>query len=467
MLQHVEFYNNEKGKKWTDMSTFFSLRIHNYTISMEFHTIYRVMKVITHIGGERGLKTVIFINANKSGSSREAVKAAVKLGYLTVLFTDKEKQIRQREEYNDVHEMIFVDTDDLSAMKEEIFKLQSQGKEIRTIVSFVNSYVHTASLLCDEFCENPFSSEAIHKMENKIETRTSLQDQPFTPAFYTIHPREIDALPNTISKQTFPVMVKSPNSTGSKDVLLADSDELLRKQFKRLAEKYPTEPVIIEEYIEGSQYLVEALIHQGKALIAAIIEQEITQGKRFIVTGYGVLTDVPNKVRGEIEEILSAIVLQLGIENGPLHLELRQSKNGWKLIEINPRISGGAMNKMIEAAFGFSLVEETLKLTLGEIPSFNKTRNHAVFTQYVIISNKGILERVTGKSRAQKCPGVIEVYIKPRKGTLLIPPLSMGHRYAYVIASGSTVHEAKTFAKRAAQEITFHLTEENMDKEKP
>jgi biotin carboxylase len=405
------------------------------------------------------LKTIVFIGTNKSGSSREAIKAAEKLGYVTVLFTNNGKQMHQREEYTDVHEMIFVDTEDLSAMKEEIHKLQFQGKEIRTIISFINSYVYTASLLCDEFCKNYFSSETIYKMENKIETRLALKDQPFTPTFYTIDPADIDFFHTAIPTPSFPVMVKSPNSTGSKDALLAENEELLQKHINRLAEKYPKEPIIIEEYIDGDQYLVEALVHQGKILIAAIIKQEITQGKRFIITGYGVLTHVPEEIQVGIETVLSSIVTQLGIENGPLHLEMRCSKDGWKLIEINPRISGGAMNKMIDVAFGYNLVEETLKLSLGENPSLNRQRNHFVFTQYIIVSNKGMLERVTGKTRAQKSPGVIDVYIKPRKGTLLTPPLSMGHRYAYVMASGTTLDHAKHLAKIAAQEITFHLVD--------
>ena len=141
-------------------------------------------------------------------------------------------------------------------------------------------------------------------------------------------------------------------------------------------------------------------------------------------------------------------------------MKLRLTKKGWKLIEINPRISGGAMNKMIQAAFGFNLVEETLKLFLGETPIISPKHRKYVFTQYVVISKKGILEKVTGKRRAKKSPGVLEVYVKPKKGTLLIPPLSMGHRYAYVIATGTSMEEAKNRAKSAANEITFHLEEE-------
>ncbi|GIN83980.1 argininosuccinate lyase [Heyndrickxia sporothermodurans] len=406
------------------------------------------------------MKAIIFIGTNKSGSSREAIKAAEALGYFTVVFTNNEKQLQQRKEYTEVHEMIFVDTNNLSEMRKEIKKLQLKGKAIKTIVSFIDSNVYRASILCDEFCRNNTSSKAIEMMEDKEKTRIALKNQPYSPKFYIIKPGEEFSFELIKKKLDFPVVVKSPKSTGSKDVLLSENIESLEKQTLKLQEKNPEETIIIEEYIDGDQYLVEALVHKNKIHIAGIIEQEITQGKRFIITGYGVLKDVPKNIKTGIEEVLQSIVSKFELKNGALHLELRHTKNGWKLIEINPRISGGAMNKIIQAAFGYSLVEETLKLHLGESPSITPKCKNYVFTQYIIVSKKGILEKVTGKGRARKLPGVVDVYVKPRKGAKLIPPLSMGHRYAYVIAKGSTMEEAKDIAKRAANEIKFHLQEE-------
>ncbi|WP_066074389.1 ATP-grasp domain-containing protein [Neobacillus soli] len=406
------------------------------------------------------MKTIIFIGTNKSGSSREAIKAAEQLGYFTVVFTNNEKQLQQREEYIDVHEMIFVDTNNLSMMKEEINKLRLKGKEIKTIVSFIDSNVYSASILCEEFCDSYTSPNAIKIMENKEETRVSLKEQPYTPKFFNINPNESLPFETINSELTFPVIVKSPKSTGSKDVLFVEKRKQLEKQIVRLQEKNPDETIIIEEYIDGNQYLVEALIYNHKIMIAGMIEQEITQGKRFIITGYGVLADVPNHLKEGIEQVLQSIISQLGIKNGALHLELRWTKGGWKLIEINPRISGGAMNEMIYAAFGFSLVEETLKLYLGESPSLIPRCRNYVFTQHLIVSKKGILEKITGRRRAISSPGVVKVYVKPRKGTKLTPPLSMGHRYAYVMATGASMEEAKKRAKSAADEIKFHLVEE-------
>ncbi|MGG0656969.1 ATP-grasp domain-containing protein [Rummeliibacillus pycnus] len=398
------------------------------------------------------MKTIIFIGTNKSGSSREAVRAAEKLGYLTVLFTNKEKQLQQRKEYPDIHKMIFIDTLNLDKMRAEIRNLLLTGFEIKTIVSFVDPFVHIASVLCDEFCHNLTSTNAIEIMEDKEKTRNFLKDQPYSPTFYSIKPNQPFSY-----KTEYPLIVKSPKSTGSKDVLLATNKGQLENHLRVLQSKNPNETIIIEEFIEGPQYLVEALVYNEKNHIIGIFEQEIRKGKRFIITGYGLLANVPDDIQTGIEKVLQSIVNKFGIQNGALHLELRLTKNGWKLIEINPRISGGAMNSMILAAFGFSLVEETLKLFLGEKPNVEARHSKFIFTKYVIVNRKGILEKVIGKTKASKSTGVVEVYVKPKRGATLSPPLSMGHRYAYVIAEGATLEEAKNNANAAAKEIQFIL----------
>lgn len=406
------------------------------------------------------MKTIIFIGTNKSGSSREAIRAAERLGYFTVLFTSNERQIQQRKEYIDVHEMVFVDTTNLQAMKKEILSLKSKGNEIKTIASFVDSNVSNAFTLCEEFCPNGTSASAAFIMENKAGTRAKLAGLPFSPKYLTIQPgkkldaKSMDALPD------YPLIVKTASSTGSKDVLHATDDVQLQRHIAKLQEKNPLEAVIIEEFIEGEQYLVEAIVFNKEIQIAGVIQQEITFGKRFIITGYGVLAIVPRQLNDSIKEVLTSIVEKLAIQNGALHVEMRLTKNGWRLIEINPRISGGAMNNMLKAAFGYDLSEETIKLYLGEQPTLEIKQRHFVFTQYVIIDKRGVLEKVTGKGRARKSPGIVEVYVKPKKGQLLTPPLSMGHRYAYVIAQGRTLAIAKSLAKKAAEEITFHLKEQ-------
>jgi biotin carboxylase len=405
------------------------------------------------------MKTIIFIGLNKSGSSRDAVKAAVQLGLLTVVFTNSAKQIEQREEYPDIHQLFLLDITNLEQLKEHIRLLQRKGNEIVAITSFVDQHVYTASVLADAFCHNYLSTDAIFIMEDKEATRKFFADQSFTPNFVVIKEGTIypyNSLPDNLK---YPVMVKCSKSTGSKDVLFASNEEEFKKNLLKIRTKYHDPTIIIEEYVEGEQYLVEVIVFNEKIFKVAIIEQEITRGKRFIITGYGVLAEVPGDIEENLEPIIQSITSALKIKNGSFHLEIRLSADGWKLIEINPRISGGAMNKMVQTAFGYSIVEETLKILIGDTPSFEKKTNNYVFTQFVIVSRKGLLEKVTGKRRAIESPGVVEVYVKPRRGTVVNPPLSMGHRYAYVIARADSMEEAKRLAKEAAKEIQFHIIE--------
>lgn len=404
------------------------------------------------------LKSIIFFHTTKSGSSREAIKAADKLGYFTVLFTDNEKLLRQRTEFPDVHRMILVDFSNQEEIRNTIESNQKHGLIIEAIVSFVDPYVSFAAELHAKYCNASLSVDAIKAMEDKTLTRELLKDLPYTPNFIKLKVAEFEELiPSIMIHLSYPLMVKSPLSTGSKDVIKVENDEELIKSINLFKKKDPDLTILIEEYLDGPQYLVETVIVNGDIHVIAIFKQEIANLDRFIITGYNLLNDIDEELFESIQVAVKDIIESFEMENGSCHLEIRIVDDQIKLIEINPRVSGGAMNRMIEIAFGINLVEETLKIQLGITPNLTRKWEKHLFTQYVILSRSGILERVTGKKRAARCPGVEEVYIKPRKGKFLSPPKSMGQRYAYVIATGDTSEEAKENAKTAVKEIEFHL----------
>ncbi|MGM7702368.1 ATP-grasp domain-containing protein [Pseudalkalibacillus sp. Hm43] len=403
------------------------------------------------------MQTIVFIGTNKSGSSREAIRAAEKMGYFTILLTNQKKFIKQRTEFEDIHEIIY----SRFTKKELRFHLKEQtqkGREIKSIVSFIDPYVHLAAELADEYGVCNVSVEALGKMENKYETHRVLAGMGLTPYAKFYYPGDsIFEFINTLDL-TRNWIVKSPTSTGSKDVILTKGMEEIQHAIQRLSERYPEEVILVEEYLEGPQYLVEILIDGGIIHTIAVIKQKIQIGKRFIITGYAVLPAlVEEELKNSLDETISKIIAAFKLRSGACHLELRLVQGEWRLIEINPRISGGAMNDMIEAATGINLVAETLKLNLGDNPNINKRRSRPVYTHYLTIDKKGTLLKVTGKKRASRCPEVEKVYIKPRKGMFLRPPLSMGNRYGYIIATGKTIEEAKQNALNASKEIRFHL----------
>ncbi len=404
------------------------------------------------------MKTIVFIETQKSGSSREAIRAAERLGYYTVLLTNRPSFLEKRSEFPDVHLMRLCNLSDIEEIRDNIRALTLRALDIHSIISFVDPYCHTACLMAEEFGVNRFSTRAIIKMQDKILSREALAHSPYVPKYQVLSDELTGITLNIEDNQQTRFIVKSPNSTGSKDVYVINSEKKLERYMELLDKKYPGVPILVEEYLDGPQYLVEAVVYQQETYIIAIIEQEITFNKKFIVTGYSLLIEPEVGFLRSLRETVSAIVKLHGMESGACHLELRLVNQEWKLIEINPRISGAGMNKLIEFGFGINLVEQTLKISLGQEPNLQAKFKQPVFAQYLVISETGYLVKVTGKKKALRTHGVLEVYVKPRKGRLLTPPLSMGDRYAYVIAKGSTEQEAKENAKQAAAQIKFLLS---------
>ena len=401
------------------------------------------------------MKTIVFIGSQKSGSSREGIKAAEELGYYTVLFTNRINFLEKREEFPDVHLMQWCDLENIEEIENAITDLISKALKICAVVSFVDSYCHVACLMHDKFCGETFSTEAIGTMENKILSREALAQSPYCPSFISLS--KDSTYSEKQIKSYLPVIMKSPNSTGSKDVFKIGTYNRFKYQIEKLFSKYPKDAVLLEEFIDGPQYLVETIFYKNELNIIAIIEQEIIFNKRFIVTGYNLVTNPSSDFYDNLKIAVESIAKCHGMISGPCHLEMRYVNNQWKLIEINPRISGAGMNKLIQIGLGINLVKETLKFALGKDFDIKPKYKIPCFAQYLIISETGILEKVLGKNQATKSTGVKAVYIKPRKGVLLTPPISMGNRYAYVIATGASEEEAKKNAKQAAAKIHFCL----------
>ncbi|MBP3041247.1 ATP-grasp domain-containing protein [Bacillaceae bacterium Marseille-Q3522] len=404
------------------------------------------------------MQTIIFIGSNKSGTSRDALITSSKMGFYTVLFTDRKKIVRQRDEFTEVDNIIFLnDLLDEEKVLNEIRGLQKQGCEIRACISFIDPFVSYAAKIAGELDLMQLSSEALNKMEEKTRIRELLKEEAYSP-YFTIF--DFDEPIRTYAKKLetqLPLILKSPVSNGSKDVLLAKTKDEFIKGVKKLREKYPTTAVLIEEYLQGPQYLIEVMVCNNSINIVAIIEQEILNNDRFIIIGYLFPASLTNELSAKLDNTITNIIHQLGLANGNCHFEMRNVAGEWKLIEINPRMSGGAMNRIILEGTGINFVKEIIKLNLGEEPSLIPVKTQFVYARFLTVNSRGRLMKVTGKNRASNLIGVKEVFVKPRKGAILSDPHSLGDRYAYVIASADTAKQARKYALNAAKEIQFYL----------
>lgn len=402
------------------------------------------------------MEVILFVETTKSGSSREAIKAAKRIGYVTVLLTENSKYLEQREEFPEVTHMIHVDSLTEVVIRQQIHSLQKSGMKLKGMFSFVDPFVSMTAHLANEFCHSKISADAYLKMEDKVLTRTALATNDATPKFM-IYETSANLEQFIIEQEVFPLIIKSPLSKASRDVYLVENQKEMMRVMKNTLNVYPHQQIVVEEYLDGPQYLVELVVVDGVHHLVAVIKQDIQKDVKFIITGYDFQLSLEKSLYDKLFKTIESICEDLGAKNVACHLELRYVKDTWKLIELNPRISGGAMNRMIEEAYGINLMEETLKLFIGEEMNLKRRHENYIYTHYITVNAYGTLLKVTGKNNAMMHEGVREVYVKPRKGTFMTPPTSMGNRYGYVIASGDSASKAKQNALQAAKNIKFYI----------
>lgn len=401
------------------------------------------------------LKTIVFLGSYQDGTSREALRASKELGYYTVLLTDQKKIMQLKDDFSEVDAILFVtQLLDRHQVLATITDLVKDHKKICSCISFIDPYISYAASISAELGLPSFSVAALKKMEDKSIVREYLTDHSVTP-FYKILPPNDDQLEPLTAH--LPLVLKSPHSNGSKDVILVSKAKQLIAGVKRLRNKYPTESILVEKYVHGKQYLIEVLVFQGEISIVAIVEQEILNGDRFIITGYSFPALLSPTEHDCLVTTVKRLTEQFELMNGNCHFEMRLVDQEWKLIEINPRMSGSAMNKIILAGRGIHLVKEVLKVSVGEQPTLSSTKENCVYAKFLTVNTHGKLLKIVGEEGARAYDGVIDVYIKAKLGAIITKPLSMGKRYAYVIATAQTPEQAQAIATKAVKEIKFFI----------
>ncbi|MBB4825982.1 biotin carboxylase [Sporosarcina luteola] len=397
------------------------------------------------------MKSIVFIETVRFGTAKDALEASVELGYTPILLTAKQS-IAQ--EVNKWFTHIFVYCMELSedAIREVLDELLGEGRELLAVISFIDPYVSLAARLSNEYCQTTLSADSMCCMENKRQTRYALESLGVNPVYSTY-------IDEPLISVTLPAILKSSYSKGSRDVYLIQSEEELSTARYKLTSRQKDVAILLEEYIEGHQFIVEVIVHEGLPQIVAVIAQDITNLEKFIVTGYAIGNVLPEEEWNRLQKLLEQIVDLLRVDCASFHVELRLTSSGWKVIELNPRMAGYTMNQMIFESYNINLAKEIIRLYIGEAPRLEKTKECAVYSYCMTTELCGFLEGVSGIMEAAAQPGVLAVQIHAKVGELIGPAMSMGQRYGYVMASGDNVEQARKSAMEAARLITFYIEE--------
>ncbi|MFI5863702.1 acetyl-CoA carboxylase biotin carboxylase subunit family protein [Streptomyces sp. NPDC051546] len=195
----------------------------------------------------------------------------------------------------------------------------------------------------------------------------------------------------------YPVVLKPAGQAGSVGVIRVDKAEELPEAYEFATAGAnlhggDSNDVLVEEYLDGPEISVECVTHQGQTTAVAITRKELGFEPYFEETGHSV--DAADPLLAEAGPIATAAVAALGVTTGISHVELRLTATGPRIIEVNQRIGGDLIGRLVQLATGIDLPRAAADLALGIAPDLTPTRRQAAAVRLLYPDVSGtVIER--------------------------------------------------------------------------
>jgi len=393
---------------------------------------------------------LVLVESNTTGSGRLFCHAAGRLGLRPVLFA------RDPGRYPyvaaDAVDHRVVDTADLDAVRSAALGLDGR---IAGVTSSSEYFIATAAEVARSFGRPHPDPAAVRACRDKYEQRVRLRAAGLPgPDFVLGHtPAEVVAGAAHVG---LPVVVKPVAGSGSIGVRRCDTLDEVRRAASRLLDADPTRlalppqrGVLVERYLAGREFSVETLDEQ----VIGTTAKHLGPGPHFVEIGHDLPARLPPGEQAQVQAAALDALRALGLGWGAAHVEVRLTESGPRVIEVNPRLAGGMIPRLVEQAIGVDLVAHVVARAAGVAKTPTVTADLAASIRFLVAPRSGRLAGVDGQDAARGVPGVVEVAMNRDSGSDIVIRHSFQDRLGYVIA----VRERPGDAARAADAALHQL----------
>ncbi|EKO3680664.1 ATP-grasp domain-containing protein [Vibrio metschnikovii] len=201
----------------------------------------------------------------------------------------------------------------------------------------------------------------------------------------------------------YPVIVKPADRSGSRGISLINCYSEIDHAIKIAQAESFSKEVLIEKFITGNEYSVEAVSYNGIHKILQITEKFTTGSPSFIEIGHTCPARIIAEQKAKVVDIVNRTLDAVGITYGASHTELKISNdNEIFIIEIGSRMGGDYIGSdLVYHSTGFNFLEATLAIAMDDSYNFRK------FTSEDYIPKTSSIRFIMNRSDFDKCNNYI------------------------------------------------------------
>jgi len=205
-----------------------------------------------------------------------------------------------------------------------------------------------------------------------------------------------------------PMILKPSSGAGSAGVLRANSKEEAVAAFERISSELKKSDglsfnpgvgdnkVLAEQLMIGDELDIDVLMWDGKAVFVKTVDNWPCEPPYFVETGSNHPSVLAPDVVAEIEKYAVDCLHACGFTMGAFHVEVFQTAEGPRLIEINARQGGGSLQDFYQEMFGVDFFANFFISTFNiPINPPLKTSDFVMADYSITVPKSGILQSLT------------------------------------------------------------------------
>jgi|tagenome__1003787_1003787.scaffolds.fasta_scaffold20973011_4 hypothetical protein len=219
-----------------------------------------------------------------------------------------------------------------------------------------------------------------------------------------------------------PVVIKPTSGVSSRNTVLVDSVDTGRELIGPILGEEGS--VVVEEYLSGisvpepwGDYVsVETVVQHGDVLHVAVTGK-LRLAPPFRECGQFWPAMLSPAVHSDVLALADGAVKSLGVVSGILHIEIKLTPTGPRIIEVNGRV-GGFIPELARHAAGIDLIDVGARIACGEhveLPPVEPDRVYFQFTTPAPVE-EGVVTAVCRKGDLSDIPGLVGYTPLVRRG---------------------------------------------------
>ena len=339
---------------------------------------------------------------------------------------------------------------------------------LAAIVAAEDDFVPVAAAASETLGLTHHPPEAVRAARNKAVMRRRLAAAGFPSPWFHVASVEDDA-EAVAARARYPCVLKPLALSASRGVIRADTPEEFGRAWSRIRgileqpdavtrSGHGVAEILIEAYMPGCEVAVEGIVVGGELRTLAVLDKpDPMEGPFFEETILLLPPRLSDKVQREIVSCVQRSVAILGLDDGPIHAELRVDGERASLLEIAPRSIGGRCSTILRFEPEATLEELILRHAFGmSIHEYSRAPG-AAGVMMLPIPDNGVLLEVSGSSAALEIPGIEGLEITIPVGQKVVP-LPEGNRYlGFLFARAATPEQVETALRAAYAKVDVKI----------